>query len=760
MPDEKVDSKVIDRTKSKSKVATHADNEKSKQLTQEEPDEDALVRALNRELRHKAMQKFTAASDARRRYDWEWLTRDLYRRGYQFSRYNPSNRTVVLSSRSTIKVPINLMWAQMRVIKNQVTSFKPKWEVLPTGISQQSLANAQYSGKALDYYYEKLNLKKKIKETVIQGLQYSVGGPWQIGYDPEGDNGNGEVYIWLIDTYDFYIDPSAQSVEDAEYCVKAIRRPLDEIKTNPNYTFYDIPVKGEQKQAASEYKQFLLQALRYQAAYTETEEGAILKEAWIKVRINDENVEEITKELRQNDQDTKDLRKGEVIMRVVTYLDFVEDPLRVQLIRRSDYPFELYQADINPMEIYGESWAKHVIPMNRVLNALESSKFEYNYKYAKGRIVIDKNSGVRIITNEHGSIVEKNQGAEVTSLPLQSLPDSYDTQIGNMRGYIEDVGGAHDISFGRIPAGIKSGIGIAELKQADSTNQSDLVDNMEDFLVKVAKKLLKEIAQNYDVPKLIKALGKNGDPEHFAVVGEKSGSKRKNQRQVRIGADNFDIATIGRDNEVTVKIGSWIAYTKEAQQEKLKEYFEAGLIDQQTFLENSEFPNIKGIIERTRRDELLKQFRGSPAAQQQGVSDEEIAEQENIMMVNEGRTDIDPQPTDNHAVHIAIHQDFADNVEISKHMATHERMMKEARTNPQPMQQPMQQPGMQMTPDMMGNIQPQPMQGPPQPQGSMQGAPPNMGGLEIPPMPGAMMGGAPQQSPEEQALLSSIQQLK
>ena len=288
-------------------------------------------------------------------------------------------------------------------------------------------------------------------------------------------------------------------------------------------------------------------------------------------------------------------------------------------------------------------------------------------------------------------------------------------------------------SFGRIPQGVKSGIGIAELKQADATNQSDLVDNMEDFLVRVGKKLLREIAQNYDVPKLIKALGKNGEPDHFVAVGEKSGKKRKNQQEVRIGADVFKIAIIGADNEISVKIGSWLAYTKEAQQDKLKEYFEAGLIDQATFLEQSEFPNVKGIVEQTRRDELLKKFRGTPSQGQQSIGDEELAEQENVMMVNEGR-EVPVEPTDNHAVHLAIHQDSADNSIVSKHMYVHEGML----SNPPP--QPPQP------------VLPQGLQTLPQPQG-MPAAP-------VPPPPSQVVPqqGVPQPgSPEEQALLQSLQ---
>lgn len=723
------------------KVATHEDIPVPV-IVESSSEQDDAVRRVNREYKFQAQRKFTAAYDSRKRYDWEWLTRDLFRRGYQFSRYNPSNRTVILSTRSMAKIPINILWAQMRTIKNQVVNFRPKWEVSPKGKSEEAVNNARYSGRLLDYYFEKLRLRKKIKETVIQGLITSVGGPWQIGYDEHADNGKGEVYIWLLDPFDFFIDPAATSLEEAEYCIKAVRKPLDEITKNPNYEFYEVPEHGEMMQAASEYKQFLLQALKYQQPNDDNSEGAILRECWSKVRVGTDNKDQIIEELKANDQDVEGLRMGETLMRVVTYLDFIVDPLKVQLIRRSDFPFVIYQADINPLEIYGESWAKHVIPMNRVLNALESSIYQYNYKYAKGRIVIDKNSGVRIVTNEHGDIIEKNAGATVTSLPLEPLPASYDLQIQNMRRYIEDVGGAHDISFGRIPTGVKSGVGIAELKQADSTNNTDLVDNMEDFLSTVAFKLLKEIAQNYEVPKIIEVLGKNGKPEHFAVLGEQAGKNRKDKKEVRIGTDTFDIATIGKDNQINVKIGSWLAYTKEALYDKLKEYFEAGIIDQATFLEHAEFNDVDSIIEKTRQERILRQFSQTPGAGEVGPTDEELAMQENIMMTQEGKK-VPVAPEDNHAVHLIIHQEFADDPLVDLHMREHEIMAK----SPQAQQPISGQP-------QNGQIQPmQPQQPlptePPPPMGLAE----QLGGPM--PMPSALT--LPVPNPDEAALMQSLQ---
>jgi hypothetical protein len=357
---------------------------------------------------------------------------------------------------------------------------------------------------------------------------------------------------------------------------------------------------------------------------------------------------------------------------------------------------------------------------------------------------LDKNSGVRIVSNQHGDFIEKNPGSSVGSLPLQPLPTSYQYQIQNCLKYIEDLGGSHDISRGVLPAGVNSGIAIAELKQADGTNQADLVQALEDFLVEVGKKILKVIARNYSVPKVAKDLGLNDDIDFFAYIGEDGAKGRHNKREVRIGADSLKLAIIGADNEIRVTIGSWLAYTKTARQERIKELFNSGLIDQKTALEHLEFSDIDNIIETTRKKELLDRMAGTQAkGTKEEVSDEEIARQENVMMVEEGK-DILPLPTDHHTVHLLVHQEglsMGENFLIEEHMAKHRELMAEDGPH-----------GKEESPEDMID---QRMGEQGLPEGMPQeGLPPEMG-QEMPPEMGVPQE-VPQPSPEEAALLQSI----
>ncbi len=654
-----------------------------------------------------AKRALQVAADARKRYDYEWMVRDMFRRGYHFNRYQPQTQTVVLASRQSARVPINIVAAQMRAIRNQVTSFRPKFEVLPRYTNEQSHVQARYSQRLLDYYFDKLKLKTKIKETVTQGLMYSVGGPWEIIYNDDKK----EIEIWLLDPFDFYIDPYAESLEDAEFVIKAVRRPLAEIQNDPDF---DEKAKrevtsAEQRLAQSEYKQFMIQALRIiSPSVNDVRENIILYQGHFKRHQSDGSVK---------------------ILKMVWTMQN-ETPLIYEETDEDEYDYVLYRADLNPKDVYGEGWMKQVIPVNRVIDALESSTYEYNYRVAKGRLLVDKDSGVRSIHNIHGEIVEVKPGARVQAMDMPALPIAVPQQIQRMQMYIEDIGAVHEASLGRMPTGIRSGVGIAELKQSDSTGQDDLVDNLEDFLEAVGIKVLKKISENFDSYHVIRDLGyKDQEEKYFAVVGEDSGKRgsKFKENQIKIGPDWLDLAVIGDDNQIRVTIGSWLGYTKEAMQQKVLQLAQAKLIDQKTFLQLWEFGDIDDIVQRTRIEALLQKNLNAGLQQQNGEEDQYgLAMTENEMMVNEDK-DMPVDPHDDHVVHIAVHQEAlgkgADEL-VGKHISLHQMYLEQGPQAPNPQenqndqqrnQQVQQQNPQQQLP--MGSMGPVPQQPMGQPQG-------------------------------------------
>lgn len=677
-----------------------------------------LLREQQDFLANIAIPSFSSADESRRKYDQEWLGRNLFWRGYQFSRYLPETQTVVLSVRQSARIPVNLTTAYMRSIRNQVTAFRPKFEVLPTVPNSTSSENqARYAQRLLDYYFDKLKLKMKIKETVVQALMYSIGGPWQIVYDEMTK----DIKIWLLDPFDFYMDPLAEDPNECEYMIKAVRNPIGAVTSNQQYSLEARKeVKGGSEiLAASPQKQFLLQTTRVISAKMQTSSPfVILYEGSFR---------------RYRDDGT----------RYMVHCIWTEQntiPLLYEELDTDEFDYVVYRGDLVPKEPYGESWIKHVMVINRAINTLESSALEYNSRIAKGRLVVDRDSGVRTIHNVHGEIISKNRGAQIQSLDMAPLAASVPEQIDRMLRYGMDISGVHEASLGAIPTGMRTGIGVAELKQSDSTSQDDLVDNLEDFLTEVAMKILKKVAQNVETYQVIKDLGvREGDQKYFAVIGKdfaknkkRSGDQLGKPGQVKIGPDWFDVAEIGDDNNIRVTIGSWLGYTKEALQQKVQAYFQIGLIDQSTALQMLEFGDVDSIIQKTRIESILKRPPQQNPQGGQQIDQYDLALAENDM-VSEGKvaTRRDAYslvtPDQDHMVHIAVHQsglgqgfDEILGALIEAHQIQLEQGVK-----------------------MNANMPPTPPASAPPP--SQPGMAPQVGGM--PPMGGGQPGQAPPQAP-------------
>ena len=624
---------------------------KEEKKIEETTEEKTIREELDLVVKCKRLEQ--RASEERQKYDWEWLVRQLYVRGYHFARYNRGSNTVIFSSRTGVKIPINLVGAHLRGVRNQVTSFQPKWEVMPSVTTDRAFDNARYSGKVLDWIYEKAQIKRKVKEIVNDALIHSVG-IWQFDTDKD-DN----IIVNRADPFDFYPDPDCKSpnLNDPEFGAEHVflthSLPRDYIEKNPNYKN-----KGELKPdnvpASAQYKKFLLQVTKGYSSLSQDADTVLLHEAY----------------LRERDDD------GDIKIRVVAYTETSLRPLRNEIIG-DEYPFEICQGDINPGELYGESWIKHLIPLNRVIDALESHIYEYNHLFAKGRFIIDKNSGVRLITNQNGQIIEKNRGSQVQAMTVPPLPNTPELQIERIHRRLEDISGLHEVSMGRIPGSIRSGTAIAELRQADSSNQADLVDNLEDFLARAGRKILRLVAENWKTSKLVSVTGIGGKKEYFMAIGEDRKTKKD---KFKYGDKELPMAVIGKENDVRVQIGSWLAYTKEARMEKLKELFRLGAIDQNALLQHLEFADIDGIMERTRKERILQGKTGSTSQaieKEYGIqlTDEEVAMAENEIMI-EG-TDQKVHPEDDHELHIMIHKEDADSSDlIVKHIAEHRTMQK------------------------------------------------------------------------------------
>jgi len=244
----------------------------------------------------------------------------------------------------------------------------------------------------------------------------------------------------------------------------------------------------------------------------------------------------------------------------------------------------------------------------------------------------------------------------MTPYPLPQTVDSLSAQLSS---YIEDDMGSHDAALGRLPAGARSGKTLEALQAADSNNLAGIRMALESFLAVLGKAILDIVAEKYVASRVIAI----AEPEtiegkktsNLRVIGGKSGSKRK-------GA-----TIITGEDELIVKIGSWLGYTMEAQRETLLKLGEAGVIPAEELLRQFEFPNIEELSQKAREQRLEEhalqaeiagrtQQGGQAGGQAGGIDMASLADKENTQMMN-GEPLSPTEGAD--MVHTQAHMDFA-----------------------------------------------------------------------------------------------------
>jgi len=482
-------------------------------------------------------------------YDKNWMINWAYYLGLTNLKYNRQTGNLDWDNKDPLKYNINEIYSIVRAVRGAVTRTQPIWDVDAYPYGDVPKRDLDLLGNYLTHLWDKLGMKKKVKEMILHGLICGIG-ILQHGYDEEDDNGTGEVWVDNLDPFDVYIDPNCDGdIQNAKYIIKVVRRYSKDIEQDPMY-INNKDISADNKYSASEYKDQLESKVNPQNTGSSPATGtSLIYEVWFKKKVGDNIV-------------------------IISILPEQDRLIRYEETDKKDFPFVIYQPDINPNKLYSEGWVKNLVPLQRALNYLERSTLEYNVLFSKGKYVTTPDSNVKIITNQHGQIVKKARGSVFEQLDMKPMSSTVFKQQENIMRYLSDVGASNEAFMGKTPTGIKSGIAIEALVANNMVNLADLSDNLVITLSRLGTALLKEGYEGYNTTKEFRV---KGEDEVMKVIGmgdQRGLSKEEN------------IISIPENPQVRVVINSGIAYTKQGRQEILMNLRKGGDIDRRTLLED------------------------------------------------------------------------------------------------------------------------------------------------------------------------------
>lgn len=580
----------------------------------------------------------TDVKKSREPYDLEWYTNHRFENGDHYLAVNSVTGSLEANppkKRGEVRMVINKTRSVKRAIQNYVTRTQPKWEIIPGDIDEATIKNARRIGKTLDYLYRKLHLEQIVTGVIDTGLSTSIGIV-EVDWDENADGGVGEVRVRMHDPFDVWFDKRAYLYAGrivGRFVAKTVVKSVDEVKNDKRYDEKARKeVKPDEELATSRLK---AKILTKEMGSNETSKIPTVT----------------VKEFMLWD-DEKNSKKGHV--KIFTYAG--DQILVEEDSSDKEFPIYFYQISMNPLKVYQRAWVTDAIPLNKAIDRSISQKIMYMNQALVFRIIAEKGHGAGVVSNEMGEVLEVNKGRNFAQMTMNPLPAGYDAVTNELNGYIEDIMGAHDAALGRMPTGARSGDTLEAIQAADANNLTGLTQSLESFLSVVGERILDVIAKKYQVSRIVKIAEPEEGEEYMKVIG--AGSKQAE------GMKEGGATIITEDNEVIVKIGSWLGHTLEAKRETMMKLGEMGVLPAEEILRQFEFPNVEELSAKA-RDQRMEQSQvdlaiaghaqGQQGQQPQGPDMQALADKENMTMAQGQQL---PPTEGADIVHTQAHTDF------------------------------------------------------------------------------------------------------
>jgi len=546
------------------------------------------------------------------KYHRDWYLNERFARGDHWIQYNKTLNKIqsIVSTDGEVRRVINKIKSQIRGVKNFIKKNQPRWEAQPDNSEDASLEVAKVKNRILQYIYRIKQIPLLLTDVIVSSLKFSTGF-LEVGM--VNKNGKDEIDMWVNDTFDILIDPYAKDIPSARFFFKAFKKPLSDIKNNPDYKVGEVV--ADNKQASTQYGELLEMEKKGSDTKGSSKdmESAIVKELWIKFQgaDNKPKIKVFTVCSKQ-------------LMRVT------EKPYR-------RYPLFCYNPEKETNSIYSDPWIKPLISLNKSLDKTASQIEGYIQRMLAGKWLIKQGVEVSTITDKGAEKIFYKGNVAPAQMQLAPLPAAPFTYTSSLERWIEELGGIREASLGQAPGGITSGKALEALQSADAGTVAEPIENLEMFLEQIGEFIL-ELIEDHVIDS--QEITEGGETIKFIGANLPAGQQAP--------ADT----TVIKAGKVKVVIVPEIAYSEENKKEWLMRLAEAKLIDPQTLLEKLSISNVGDVIERMKKmqeeqykQEMMKQA-ASHASQGGGGAPEDsasLADQENVKMLSGQQVPLTPQ---------------------------------------------------------------------------------------------------------------------
>jgi hypothetical protein len=365
------------------------------------------------------------------------------------------------------------------------------------------------------------------------------------------------------DNFDMYYMGNLVEYEDSPYMILAYPKLVSEIKANEYYKPEETAkITPDNKYAHSEIKQAYMQSKLGGGEPSDSATTVIVKEAYLKEYLNDENMPKIRTQ-EDGERILKGRKKGDPVIRQT----HVVGDIAVYDVYTSlpGYPFVPYMYEPGPL--WGVALIERFIPQNKSLDVAVSRLERFLNTMTVGVWMKRRGENVEVSNVAGGQMIEYEATPPVQG-NVTSPGDGIFKFIGMLESFIEEQG-VTTTALGKLPPGVKANAAIESLKASEFANLKVPLDQLKKTIQKVSEKML-DIADNYFVtPQTVEFLNK-GEPDYFDIIGRGALETYK-----RIKKDlPEDVIPLSKDYGVDISIESGLGFTPDGKRQGAKEILE------------------------------------------------------------------------------------------------------------------------------------------------------------------------------------------
>ena len=333
------------------------------------------------------------------------------------------------------------------------------------------------------------------------GWDPMAGGPMP---NPEtGEPGwEGDVTLEILSAFEGFPDPLAQTSEEMRWFIQAKVRKLEYFRSKWPEKGYEV--KEEDAWLLSAQYEARINSLNKQGPTSSGISQQVLRNAAI--------------ELVYYEKPSLKRPMGRM-MTVANGVVLEDKPLPVGKI-----PVIKFDDVLVGGKFYSESLITHARPMQDQLNRTIRRRAEWTNKLLSGKILAAKGSGLirEALNDQSGEIVYFKpvpNAPPPQTISMPNIPQYAYREQEELERMIDDEFGINEVTKGQLPSASIPAIGMQLLTEQDDTRIGIVTEMLEQSWAEVAQLVIQYVEKFYQMPRLLKVIGKNREWEIKSFKG-------------------------------------------------------------------------------------------------------------------------------------------------------------------------------------------------------------------------------------------------